>query len=130
MSRARDLSGIIGGWTAKRLGALKPAAATYKTLYQPSGTKMAVCTVQFCNQATTDDNIRIAVVQNASADPTPATTEFIAYDSLVKASGDTGFADRGESPQIRVYAGQNDQIVVRSTNGNVSFVCVGEEGTV
>ena len=59
-----------------RVGAVKPAAATYKTLYKPTSA-IAVVSVSICNQASTDDNIRLSVTQSASTDPTPATNEFI-----------------------------------------------------
>lgn len=110
-----------------RLGAIKPAATTYKTLYKPSGA-IAVVNVSFCNQAGTDDNIRIAVVQSSNADPTPASNEFVMYGSLVKASGDVGFADRGMAGPYELNNANNDQLVVYSTNGNISFVCTGDEG--
>jgi hypothetical protein len=112
-----------------RLGALKPSAAAYKTLYKPSSA-VAVCNVQYCNQAATDDNVRIAVVQSASTDPTPASTEFIMYGRLVKASGDASLADVGSTANIELNSANNDQIVVYSTSGNVSFVCTGDEGAV
>src|SRR3954468_8246259 len=112
-----------------RLGALKPGAAAYKTLYKPSGV-VAVCTLQMCNQGSSDDGVRVAIVQSASTDPTPASTEFILYDALIKAKGDTTFADKISSPAFELNAVNNDQIVVYSTNGNVSFVCTGDEGSV
>jgi hypothetical protein len=112
-----------------RLGAQKPAAATYKTLYKPSGV-VAVCAVQACNQSTSDDNIRIAIAQSASSDPTPGSAEFVVYDGLIRAKGDQNFADKIGSPNFELNAAANDQIVVYSTNGNVSFVCTGDEGTV
>lgn len=112
-----------------RLGAVKPGATTYTTLYKPSGV-VAVCTVQACNQSTSDDSIRIAVAQSASTNPTPASTEFVVYDGLIKAKGDTGFADKISSPAFELNAASNDQIVVYSTSGNVSFVCTGDEGSV
>ena len=80
------------------------------------------------NQAGTDDNIRIAVVQSSNADPTPASNEFVMYGSLVKASGDVGFADRGMAGPYELNSANNDQLVVYSTNGNISFVCTGDEG--
>jgi hypothetical protein len=110
-----------------RVGALKPAAATYKTLYKPTS-GVGVCSVSLCNQAATDDNFRLAVVQSASADPTPASTEFVAYGSLIKASGDASFSDRAMFGPYELNSANNDQLVCYSTNGNVSFVCTGDEG--
>jgi hypothetical protein len=112
-----------------RLGAVKPGAAAYKTLYKPSGV-VAVVSVSLCNQATSDDNFRLAVVQSASSDPTPAAAEFVAYDALVKAKGDTTFADRAMFGPYELNAANNDQLVGYSTNGNVSFVVTGDEGAV
>jgi hypothetical protein len=68
------------------------------------------------------------VVQSASTDPVPATTEYVAFASLVKASADTTFADRAMFGPYELNGANNDQIVVKSTNGNVSFVCTGDEG--
>ena len=110
-----------------RLGALKPAATTYKTLYKPSGC-VAVVSVSLANQSATDDNFRLAVVQSASTDPTPANTEFVAYGSLIKGSGDTGFADRAMFGPYELNSANNDQLVVYSVNGTTSFVCTGDEG--
>jgi hypothetical protein len=112
-----------------RLGAVKPGATTYTTVYKPSGV-VAVCTVQACNQSASDDTIRIAITQSASSNPTPASTDFVLYDALIKAKGDTTFADKISSPAFELNAANNDQIVVYSTNGNVSFVCTGDEGAV
>lgn len=84
--------------------------------------------VSLCNQAATDDNIRIAIAQSASADPSPASNEFVVYGSLVKASGDSTFADRAMFGPYELNSANNDQIVVYSINGNVSFVCTGDEG--
>lgn len=112
-----------------RLGALKPAAATAKTLYKPGASVVAVVSVSLCNQAATDDNFRVAIVQSASTDPAPATTEYAAFDALIKASGDASFSDRAMFGPYELNGANNDQIVVRSTNGNVSFVVTGDEGT-
>lgn len=111
-----------------RLGAIKPSATVYKTLYKPAGA-IAVVSVSFCNQGGSNDNIRIAIVQSASTDPTPAVGEFVAYGALVKLSGDSGFGDRGMVGPFELNSANNDQIVVYSTGGNVSFVCTGDEGT-
>jgi hypothetical protein len=111
-----------------RLGALKPAGATAKTLYKPGAAVVAVVSVSLCNQAASDDTFRIAIVQSAATDPAPATTEYAAFDSLIKAAGDTTFADRAMFGPYELNGANNDQIVVRSTNGNVSFVVTGDEG--
>lgn len=110
-----------------RVGAVKPSAAAYKTLYKPTSA-IAVVSVSFCNQAAADDNFRLAVVQSASADPTPAVAEFVAYGALVKASGDAGFGDRGMFGPYELNSANNDQLVGYSTGGNVSFVVTGDEG--
>lgn len=113
-----------------RLGAVKPSAAAYKTLYKPAAGVVAVVSVAFCNQAASADVVRIAVAQSASSDPTPASTEFVAYGSSVSASGDLSFGDRAMFGPYELNGNNNDQIVVYSTGGNVSFVCTGDEGTV
>jgi len=112
-----------------RVGAVKPGAAAYKTLYKPSGV-VAVVSVSLCNQAASDDNFRLAVVQSASTDPTPAVAEFVAYGSLIKTAGDTGFADRAMFGPFELNGANNDPLVGYSTGGNVSFVVTGDEGTV
>lgn len=119
-----------------RLGALKPTAATWKTLYKPAAGVIAVVSVSFCDQATSDDLFRIAVMQNASADQIPASTELVAGSltagagALVKACGDAGYGDRGMCGPYELNGTNNDQIAVYSVNGNVSFVVTGDEGTV
>ena len=110
-----------------RLGAVKPAAATYKTLYKPT-LAIAVVSVSICNQAATDENFRLSVTQSASTDPTPAAQEFVAYGALVKASGDSGFADRAMFGPYELNSANNDQLVCYSVGGNVSFVVTGDEG--
>jgi hypothetical protein len=113
-----------------RLGALKPSAGTWKTLYKPSGV-VAVVSVSICNQATSDDAFWIAVAQSASTDPTPSTTEYVAggsSGSLIKAVGDATFADRAMFGPYELNSANNDQIVVKSNGGNVSFVVTGDEG--
>ncbi len=110
-----------------RLGAVKSAATTYKTLYKPSGC-VAVVSVSMCNQAAIDDAVRLAVVQSASTDPTPAVAEFVAYASLIKASGDQSFGDRAMFGPYELNSANNDQLVVYLTGGNVSFVATGDEG--
>lgn len=114
-----------------RLGAVKPGAAAYKTLYKPAAGTVAVVSVAFCNQSTgTQENIRLAVAQNAAADPTPAAAEFVAYGSVVTVSGDTDLKDRGMFGPFELNGSNNDQLVGYSTGGNVSFVVTGDEGTV
>lgn len=112
-----------------RVGAVKPAAATYTTLYKPTSA-VAVVSVSFCNQGAVDDTVRIAVTQSASSNPSPATTDFVAYGSLVKASGDPSLADRAMFGPYELNSASLDQIVVYSVGGNVSFVCTGDEGIV
>lgn len=112
-----------------RLGALKPSAASYKTLYKPAAGVVAVVAIHFCNQATSGDTMRVAVVQSGTSDPTPATTEFIAYGSAVAGSGDSAFGDRGMVGPIELNGSSNDQLVVYTVGGNVSFVCTGDEGS-
>lgn len=112
-----------------RVGALKPAATTYKTLYKPSGV-VAVVSVSLCNQAAADDNFRLAVVQSAGTDPTPTSAEFVAYGSLIKAAGDTSLGDRAMFGPYELNSANDDQLVVYSTGGNVSFVATGDEGAV
>lgn len=111
------------------LGRLKPGAAAYKTLYKPSGV-VAVVSVSVCNQATSNDTIRMGVVQSASTDPTPSVNEFVCFGSLVTASGDAGLADRAMFGPYELNSSTNDQIVVYSGHGDVSFVATGDEGTV
>lgn len=109
-----------------RLGAEKPAATTYTTLYKPTDA-IAHCSILFCNQNDASDTMRIAIVQSGSTDPTPASEEFIAFNADVKAAGDEAFGDHGMVGPIELNSVNNDQIVVYSTGGNISFVCVGKE---
>ena len=114
-----------------RLGAVKPSAATSKTLYKPSIGVTAVVNVTFCNQSTSADAIRIAIVQASGSDPVPAAAEIcVAYDSLVAAKGDNGLKDRGMFGPYELNGNNNDQIVVYSTGGNIAFGCTGDEGAV
>lgn len=78
-----------------RLGALKPAATTYKTLYKPTSA-IAHCSLLFCNQTDTSDTMRVAIVQSGSTDPTPSSAEFIAYGADVKAGGNISFVCVGK----------------------------------
>lgn len=118
-----------------RLATIKPAAATWKTLIQPV-TNVVVCYVGLANQATTDDNFRIAVISNALADQTPNAQDLIAGSltvgagSLIKACGDSSFMDKQWVGPIELNPANNDQIVVYSVNGNVSFVATGDAGAV
>ena len=52
----------------------------------------------------------------------------MAYGALVKASGDSGFADRAMFGPYELNSANNDQLVCYSVGGNVSFVVTGDEG--
>lgn len=120
---------------AGRLATIKPAAATWKTLIQPVG-NIVVCYVGICNQGATDDNFRVGVISNASADQASPAADLIAGSltagagSLVKACGDSSFMDKQWVGPIELNPANNDQIVVYSVNGNVSFVATGDAGAV
>lgn len=111
-----------------RLGAVKPSATTYTTLYKPGASVVAVVSFSICNQSATDDTFRVAVAQSASSNPTPAATEFAVYDSTIKGKGDASFGDRAMFGPYELNGANNDQIVVYSTNGTLSYVCTGDEG--
>lgn len=113
-----------------RLGALKPAAATPKTLYKPAAGVVAVVRFTFANQATSSDLIRVGVLQNASLDQAIPTTDAIAWDRYVAAKNDPDLKDSGSFGIIELNGNSNDQLVVQSTGGNVSFTCFGDEGAV
>jgi len=113
-----------------RLGALKPAAATPKTLYKPGAGVVAVVRVTFANQAASSDLVRIGILQNASLDQAIPTTDAIAWDRYIAAKGDLSMRDSGSFGMIELNGNNNDQLVVQSTSGNVSFVCFGDEGAV
>jgi hypothetical protein len=104
-----------------RLGTVAPTAAAYKTLYKPGAGLVAGGIVIFiCNKAAADDTIRVAIVQSASADPTPAASEFILYDHVIKAKGDPNYADQIQITGICLANVNNDQIVVYSTTGTTT----------
>lgn len=74
-----------------------------------------VLTVNVCNRNATPITVRIAVAASA----TPGNSEFIEFDSQIVANGVL------ERTGIVAQAGK--QIVVRTSNNNVSVVCYGIE---
>lgn len=112
------------------VGSIKPAAAVYKTAYKPASGVVAVVSVSLCCQASSNDSFRLGIVQSASTDPTPSVSEFVAYGSLIKASGDLNFADRAMFGPYELNGTNNNQIVVYSGHGDTSFVITGDEGSV
>ena len=112
------------------VGSIKPSAAAYKTAYKPASGTVAVVSVSVCNQASSDDTFRMGIVISASTDPTPSISEFVAFSSLIKASGDTTFADRAMFGPYELNGTNNNQVVVYSGHGDTSFVITGDEGTV
>lgn len=105
----------------KRLGASKPAAATNATLYAAPNTATGGAmagTVTVCNQGTVNDQFRIALCLTGVSNP--AVADYAYYDVTI-APKQTFAATLGWS------LGQDERIVVRSLNGDCSFVVTGQE---
>lgn len=112
---------ISGG----RLGALEPAATTWKTLYKPANGLLATVTVTVCNRSASARTIRIAQVQSASSDPTPADGEMKMYDRPLAAAGDTQGRDVLQMSGIVLFGTNYDQVVVYASGVDVDFTCDG-----
>lgn len=112
------------------LGAAKPAAATPTTLYKPSAGIVGVVRFTFANQSASSDTIRVGVMQTASTNPAITAANAIAWSRTVAAAADGDGKDCGSFGMIELNGSANDQLVVQSTGGNVSFTCFGDEGAV
>ena len=98
-----------------RLGASNLSAATDTVLYSCPASTFAVASVSLCNRNATSITVRVAITATAS----PATSEYIEYDTTLLASGVL------ERTGLVLAAGQN--IVVYSSSANVSAVAMGIE---
>lgn len=97
------------------LGQSAPSAATYTTLYTVPVSKTATFNVSVANTTTGTITARIAIATTG----TPATSEFIEYDTPIVANG---VLERGG---IVANAGEN--VVVYSTVSGLSFTAYGYE---
>jgi hypothetical protein len=96
------------------------ANATYATLYTtPGSTSAVISTIVICNTATAAKTFRIGVLSTAG---TPATAEFLAYDTTVPAN-DTIIMTLGITMQASRY------IRVYASDANVGFTAFGSEIT-
>jgi hypothetical protein len=100
---------------AKIMGQAKPAATTDTVLYTVSANTEAQGTLTSCNQAATDDKVRVALVKSGEV---LAAKHYVLYDATVPANGalDKSFE-----------LGAGDELHVYSTAGNVSFAACGLE---
>src|SRR3990167_10473426 len=104
--------------TSKILGKVKPSAATNTTLYTAPASTQAQANVMICNQTTSSDTVRLAVIASGG---TIATTDYILYDMTITA--DTPISIDG----ICLNAGEFIQVY--TTNARCSFVATGLEIT-
>jgi len=109
-----------------KLGGIKPAATTHKTLYKPASGKTAVVTVSVLNRAADTRTIRIGVLQNASADQSIADGDWLEARAL-SATGDASAKDRLLITGIALNGANDDQIVVYSDGADVQFLAMGSE---
>lgn len=98
-----------------RLGAADLGSQTLTTLYTTPASTFAVVTVNLCNRASQERNIRVAI---ASTD-TPSASEYIEYDSTMIGNG---VIERGG---LVLDAGK--KIVVWANSTDVTAVCYGIE---
>ena len=100
---------------SKILGQVKPAATTATTLYTTPAATEAQGTLVCCNQATSDDKVRIALVKSGE---TLAAKHYVCFDTVVPANG---------VMEKSFDLGAGDMISVYSTGGNISFTATGLE---
>lgn len=112
----------IGGG---RLGAIEPAATTWKTLYKPASGLIATVTATVCNRSAGTRTIRIAQVQSASSDPTPGDGEMKIYDRTLQAAGNADGRDVLQFTGIMLNGSSNDQLVIYASGIDVDFTCDG-----
>lgn len=98
-----------------KMGAVMPAALTPTVLYTSPAATIATVTLSACNQATSQDTIRVAICSGGVGTLTSA--DYIEYGSLSGVLERTG---------ISLFNGQT--IIVYSTTGTTSFVAYGLEG--
>ncbi len=108
-----------------RLGALEGTTTTWKTLYKPAGGVLATITVTACNRSASARTVRIAQVQSASTDPTPADGEMKIYDRSLSAAGDTAGKDVLQFTGMVLNGDSDDQVVVYVSGIDVDFTCDG-----
>lgn len=98
------------------LGKAILAATTSTTVYTVPAGKTASLTVSFCNQSSSDGaKIRLSLTDLASA----TANSYLEFDSNIPPNG---ILERGA-----IVAGQNENIIVRSTSDTVSVVVYGIE---
>lgn len=108
------------------LGSLEPAASTWKTLYKPGSGIIASCDVAMYNRASASRTVDVALVQDASTDPTPG--DGTRFKTLtLEATGDSNNKDGATVTGITLDNAGNDQIVIRASGIDVDFVCAGIE---
>ena len=109
------------------LGSIEGTTTTYKTLYKPGTGKVAAITISIQNRAAATRTVRVALVQDASSDPTPADGDFILYDRTLQAAGDADGLDNIQITGFVVGKAGEDQVVVYPSGIDVDFLCSGVE---
>jgi len=109
------------------LGKIEPGASTYKTLYKPSSVTAAIA-ISIQSRNSSPGTIRVALVQNASSDPTPGDGEFIIYDLPIGSAG-TPEGHIDITGHV-ISSGNNGQVVVWSSIIDVDFLVTGIEEAV
>lgn len=103
-----------------RLGAIECTSGSWKTLYKPAAGTRAAGYVHFANRAAATRNIKIAVVQSASTDPTPADGEtFLSTRQLAANPDNVSGKDVLDAGPIALNGDNNDQVVVHADGVDV-----------